>query len=66
MMVLITININKTKESELSVLLRILTNYFQLIFSSLSLTTSYPTSLVSFFEITKRFGNASDTFLSVD
>ena len=63
---LITINVNKTKESRLSVLLRIMTNYFQLIFTSLSLTSSYPASLVSFFEITSRFGDSSTTFLSFD
>ncbi|CAI2367919.1 unnamed protein product [Moneuplotes crassus] len=66
MMALIIINIRKTKESQLSILLRIMTNYFQLIFTSLSLTTNYPTSLMSFFEIPKMFGDASDTFLSVD
>ncbi|CAI2374896.1 unnamed protein product [Moneuplotes crassus] len=65
-MILIVINIRKTKESQLSVLIRIMTNYFQLIFTSLSLTTNYPTSLVTFFEISEMFGNASDTFLSVD
>ncbi|CAI2378749.1 unnamed protein product [Moneuplotes crassus] len=66
MMALIIINIRKTKESQLSVLLRIMTNYFQMIFTSLSLTTNYPTSLMAFFEIPKMFGDASDTFLSVD
>ena len=65
-MSLIVINIKKTKESELSVLLRIMTNYFQLILTSLSLSTNYPTSLISFFEIAEYFGNASDTFLSFD
>ncbi|CAI2371546.1 unnamed protein product [Moneuplotes crassus] len=65
-MMLIVININKTRESQLSVLLRIMTNYLQLIFASLSLSSSYPTSMVTFFEITGRFGDASGTFLSID
>ncbi|CAI2370232.1 unnamed protein product [Moneuplotes crassus] len=65
-MMLIVINIRKTKESELSVLLRILTNYLQLIFTSLSLSSSYPVSMIQFFEATNRFGDASQTFLSFD
>ncbi|CAI2368858.1 unnamed protein product [Moneuplotes crassus] len=66
LMVLIILNVNKTKESNLSVLLRIMTNYFQLIFTSLSLTSSYPTSLISFFDIFAKFGDASEPFLSID
>ncbi|CAI2373025.1 unnamed protein product [Moneuplotes crassus] len=66
MMVLIVINIRKTKESELSVLLRILTNYLQLIFASLSLSSDYPTSMIQFFEVMNRLGDTSQTFLSFD
>jgi len=65
-MMLISINVRKTKESELSVLLRIMTNYLQLLTTSLSFSTSFPTSLTDLFLPVKSVGSSSDTFLSFD
>jgi len=65
-MTLIIINIRKTSESELSILLRIMTNYLQLITTSLTLTASYPDSLFDFFVPAQIFGANSEVFLSFD
>jgi len=65
-MFLIIINVRKTEESQLSVLLRILTNYLQLITTSMSLSLSYPDSLFRIFDPIRRIGDSSETFLSFD
>jgi hypothetical protein len=56
----------KTKESELSVLLRIMTNYLQLITTSMSLTTNYPSLILDIFGPAQRIGGSSEAFLSFD
>ncbi|CAI2371780.1 unnamed protein product [Moneuplotes crassus] len=63
---MIIINIRKTKESNLSVLFRILTNYIQIVSTSISLTANYPSSVTSFFSIVDEIGSSSETFLSFD
>ncbi|CAI2360244.1 unnamed protein product [Moneuplotes crassus] len=63
---LIIINIRKTKESNLSVLFRILTNYIQIVSTSISLTGDYPNSITTFFSFTDEIGSSSETFLSFD
>lgn len=65
-MALIILNVRKTKESELSVLIRILTNYLQLITTSMSMSLSYPGILDSITDPLKRFGGSGETFLSFD
>ena len=65
-MLLIIINVRKSKESNLSVLFRILANYLQLIFTSMTLTSSYPETLTSAFSVTEQVGGASQAFLSFD
>jgi len=65
-MLLIIINVRKTEESQLSVLLRIFTNYLQLVTTSMSMSVSYPNSLSVIFDPFKRLGGSSDTFLSFD
>jgi len=62
-MILIIINVNKTSESELSVLFRILTNYLQLMTTSLAMNSSYPDSMSIF---PTEIGGSSETFLSFD
>ena len=63
---MIIINVRKTKESQLSVLLRILTNYLQLVTTSMSMSLSYPKSLFRMFSPFQKFGGPSDAFLSFD
>ena len=65
-MVIIVINVRKTQENEVSVLFRILTNYAQLITSTLSFSTQYPTSLTEVLLPIKNIGDSSETFLSFD
>jgi hypothetical protein len=66
LMILIIINIRKTKESEISVLMRILTNYLQLITTSISFQTTYPASLTDIFYPVDKVGSSTETFLSFD
>jgi hypothetical protein len=65
-MFIIVLNIMKTKESELSVLLRIMTNYLHLIITSISLSTSYPTLILDMFGPAQKIGGSSEAFLSFD
>ncbi|CAI2373152.1 unnamed protein product [Moneuplotes crassus] len=65
-MTLVVLNIRQTEESQVSVLLRILTNYMQLITTSMSLTLSYPNFLDSITDPLRRLGGSSDTLLSFD
>jgi len=65
-MVIIVVNVRKTEENEISVLFRILTNYAQLITTTISFSTKYPSSLTSALSPAKNIGDSSDTFLSFD
>ncbi|CAI2365727.1 unnamed protein product [Moneuplotes crassus] len=63
---MMVINIRKTSESELSVLLRILTNYLQLITVSTSMSNEYPSIMIAISIPVKWAGGSSDAFLSFD
>jgi hypothetical protein len=63
---IIIVNIRKKKESQMSILLRIFTNYLQLIATAMSLNLKYPDFVVSTFGIIERAGNSSGSFLSFD
>ena len=63
---IIVINVRKVEESQLSILLRILTNYLQLITVSASLSSSYPNTLNNLLLPIKRLGGSTDSFLSFD
>ena len=63
---IIFVNVRKTSESEVSVLLRILTNYIQLIATTMSFTASLPTSLTDMFVPINSVGDTSNTFLSFE
>ena len=65
-MVIIVVNVRKTTESQVSILLRILTNYLQLITLTMSFSVSYPDSLIDIFVPVNSIGDSSDTFLSFD
>ena len=65
-MIIIVINVNKTKESQVSVLFKIMTNYLQLITTTMSFSTRFPENITSMFSIFEEVGGASDTFLSFD
>ncbi len=65
-MLLVIINVRKTTESQNSVLLRILTNYFQLITVSVSMNSDYPSVLFTLLIPAQSFGGSADSFLSFD
>ena len=65
-MIIIVINVRKIKESEVSVLLKIMTNYLQLITTTMSFSTKFPGNVTSMFSVFEEVGGASDTFLSFD
>ena len=62
---IIIINIRKTEESQLSVLLRIFANYLQIISSLLSFDMKYPTTISDIFIPFNQIGS-SEVFLSFD
>jgi len=66
LMILIIINVRKTRESELSTLIRILTNYLHIMTNSLAMSTSFPESFHSIFGPINQMGAPSDTLLSFD
>ena len=63
---IIIVNIRKTKESQMSILLRILTNYLQLISWTMSFNIKYPSSLIQLLSPFKDIGSSSEVFLSFD
>lgn len=63
---LIYVNLRKKKETQYSILLRILTNYIQLISASLSFNLNIPTSFDNMFSQVDRISSPSETFFSFD
>ncbi|CAI2367995.1 unnamed protein product [Moneuplotes crassus] len=63
---LVIINIKKRNESQTSILLRILTNYFQLISLTPSYQFNYPESIYHAFNPIEKVGSSSESFLSFD
>ena len=63
---IIIINIRKTDESQISVLLRIFANYLQLTSSMMSLNIKIPASITSIFSPVNQIGASSEVFLSFD
>ena len=63
---LVIISIRKTEENDTSILLRILTNYLQLIAAAMSFNLKFPDMLSRMFDPIISIGSASDTFLSFD
>jgi hypothetical protein len=63
---IIIVNIRKKKESQMSILLRIFTNYLQLIATAMSLNLQFPDFIVSTFGMAERAGDSSGSFLSFD
>ena len=66
LIVLIIINIKKRKESQMSILLRIFTNYLQLIATTMSYGFKYPDFIYDTLYPVERAGSSSESFLSFD
>jgi len=60
------VNVRKTTESDVSILLRILTNYAQLVTTTISFSTKYPESFTDFLIPARNVGDSSSAFLSFD
>ena len=63
---LIAINLKKTTESKSTTLMRILTNYLQVISTFLAFDASYPDSISNLFAPANIIGSSSEAFVSVD
>jgi len=66
MIIMVIIGIKKKKESQQSILLRILTNYLQLLTAALSFNLKFPDTLTELFYPLERIGSSSEAFLSFD
>ena len=64
--VLILININKKSESQVSILMRILTNYLQVISVTLAMSVNYPDEIYDIFTPGEMIGSSSESFVSFD
>ena len=65
-MVLILFNIRKQKESEASIVGKILTNYLHMISTSASFNIAFPKQFYEFFSPAKQIAQSTDTILSFD
>ena len=66
MIFLIIVNIRKRKESQNSILLRIFTNYLQLLATAMSYNLKFPPALVNAFYPVQKVGTTQESFLSFD
>ena len=64
--VLILINIHRKGESQVSILMRILTNYLQVISVTLAMNTNYPDEIYDVFMPGEMIGSSSESFVSFD
>ena len=63
---LIIINLRKSTESQTATLMRILTNYLQVISTILAFNANYPKSFTDMFSPIQVVGLASESFVSID
>ena len=63
---LIAINLKKTTESKSTTLMRILTNYLQVISTVLAFNANYPDAVSDLFAPANVIGSSSESFVSVD
>jgi hypothetical protein len=63
---IVIVSIRKKKENNFSVLLRIFTNYAQLLTASLSFDTNLPDGFINIFSLPDRFTAPNESFFSFD
>jgi len=66
MVLLIILNLKKTSESQKSILMRIITNYLQIITTMLSFNIKFPNAINQIFAPAERIGSTSTPFVSFD
>ena len=64
--IIIIFGIKKKRECQQSILLRIMTNYLQLLAAAISFNLKFPAVLTEMFYPVERIGNSSEAFLSFD
>ena len=63
---LIVINLKKTSESQMATLMRIMTNYLQVVSTVLAFDANFPNTINDLFEPAYMIGSSSESFVSVD
>ena len=63
---LIIINLRKTVESQSTTLMRILTNYLQVVSTVLAFDANYPDTINDLFSPANMIGSSSESFVSLD
>ena len=66
LLVLVITTIRKKKENQTSIMLKVMTNYLQLVAAAYSFNMNFPSSLLSIFGSMDTIGSSSDAFLSFD
>ena len=66
LLVLVITTIRKKKENQTSIMLKIMTNYLQLVAAIYSFNMNFPTGLLNMFGSMDIIGSSSDAFLSFD
>ena len=64
--ILIIVNVRKLKESQTSILMRIMANYLQIMTATFSYSMKFPAALMSMFFPVQQLGTGSDSLLSFD
>jgi len=64
--IVIIVNVRKKRESQQSILLRILTNYLQLLTAALNFNLKFPDAITKIFYPAQRIGESSEAFMSFD
>ncbi|CDW74826.1 UNKNOWN [Stylonychia lemnae] len=64
--ILIYFNLKQTKQSEVNVLLRIVTNYFQIMTTTGAYNLEWPAYLIEMFGVYNTMGDALDNFVSIE
>ena len=63
---LIVVNLKKSSESQTSTLMRIMTNYLQVVSTLLAFDANFPDTINDVFEPANTIGSSSESFVSVD
>ena len=66
MMALVIVNIRKKKESQVSILMRIMTNYLQVMTATMAYSMKFPDMLNNMFIPVSRLGSSGETLMSYD
>ena len=66
LLILVVTTIRKKKENQTSIMLRIMTNYLQLIAATYSFNIKFPDSMINAFGSVEIFGSSSNSYLSFD